>query len=54
MADKISQLEERIKELEAELADRDRDLTTFRTELTKANIQLEIISKAIVSNQLFY
>ncbi len=41
MADKISQLEERIKELEAELADRDRDLTTFRTELTKANLQLE-------------
>jgi sigma-B regulation protein RsbU (phosphoserine phosphatase) len=40
-------LEDRILELEAELADRDRDLAIFREELTKANSQLEKFIKQI-------
>lgn len=34
-------LEDRVRELEAELAERGRDLARFRDELTKANAQLE-------------
>src|SRR4051812_3967350 len=48
MADpKISLLEEPIKELESELADRNRDLATFRSELSKANTQLEKFIKQV-------
>lgn len=47
MADKITQLEERIRELESELEQRDRDLSLFRTELTKANLQLEKFIKQV-------
>lgn len=34
-------LQERVQELEHELEERERDLTVFRTELAKANVQLE-------------
>lgn len=47
MANKTAELEERIKELENELAERDRDLSLFRTELTKANVQLEKFIKQV-------
>lgn len=37
----IEKLKSRVKELEKELSDRERDLSVFRDELTKANSQLE-------------
>ena len=40
-------LQSRISELEAELADRERDLTVFREELARANSQLERFIKQI-------
>lgn len=40
-------LENRIRELEAELADREQDLAVFREELAKANAQLEKFIKQI-------
>jgi sigma-B regulation protein RsbU (phosphoserine phosphatase) len=43
----IKDLEDRILELEAELADRNRDLAIFREELTRANSQLEKFIKQI-------
>ena len=40
-------LKSRVRELEIELADRERDLATFRDELSKANTQLERFIKQI-------
>lgn len=43
----IQRLQNRIRELEGELSDRERDLTVFREELAKANSQLEKFIKQI-------
>jgi sigma-B regulation protein RsbU (phosphoserine phosphatase) len=43
----IEAMQERIQELEAELADREKDLGVFRDELSKANAQLERFIKQI-------
>ena len=45
--DGTGSLEERVQDLQAELADRERDLAVFREELAKANSQLERFIKQI-------
>ena len=46
-SDEAEVLKARVRELEAELTDRERDLATFRDELGKANSQLERFIKQI-------
>lgn len=47
MSSEIELLEIRIRELEAELAERERDLETFRKELTEANFKMHGILSAV-------